>query len=87
MFLSSFDNIIDEYFIESIEDFDKPLQIMINFILGKQHFPTSWSKGVVIPVYNKGNNTNPINYRSITLISCFSKLFTSVINERLKMED
>lgn len=87
MLLSSFDNIIDEYFIEGIEDFDKPLKIMFNFILGKQHFQTSRSKGVVIPVYNKGDNTNPNNYRSITLKSCFTKLFTSVINERPKMED
>ena len=73
-----------EYFIEGIDILDKPLEILFNYILDKQCFPKSWSKGVIIPVYKKGDNTDVNNYRGITLISCFAKLFTTVINERLK---
>jgi hypothetical protein len=47
-------------------------------------FPKSWSQGVVIPVFKKGDSSEPTNYRGITLISCFAKLFTVAINERLK---
>ena len=46
-------------------------------------FPDVWSKGIIIPIYKKGVKTNPDNYRSITSLSCFGKLFTSVINDRI----
>ena len=37
-----------------------------------------------MPIYkNKGDETNAENYRPITLISCFGKLFTAVLNNRL----
>ena len=32
----------------------------------------------------KGEINDPNNFRGITLVSCFSKLFTSVLNQRLK---
>ena len=32
----------------------------------------------------KGDSNEPSNYRGITLVSCFGKLFTIIINERLK---
>ena len=31
----------------------------------------------------KGDNSDPKNYRPVTLLSCIGKLFTSIINERL----
>ena len=43
-----------------------------------------WTKGVVIPIYkNKGDKASPRNYRPITLLSCLSKVFTTIINNRL----
>ena len=80
----STDNVIYEYFTEGIDVLDKPLVILLNYILEKQSFPKSWSKRVIIPIHKKGETSNPNNYRGITLISCFAKLFTSVINNRLK---
>ena len=80
----SYDNIIYEYFKEAISLLDKPLHIFFNHILENETFPSSWSKGVVIPVYKKGEYSDTNNYRGITLTSCFSKLFTVLINERLK---
>ena len=32
---------------------------------------------------NKGDSKDPSNYRWISLVSCFSKVFTSIINNRL----
>ena len=32
---------------------------------------------------NKGNNTDPSNYRGITLLSCLGKAFTTIVNKRL----
>ena len=80
----STDNIIYEYFTACIDYLDKPLLSLFNHILDKQVYPKTWSRGVIIPVYKKGDSSDPTNYRGITLTSCFSKLFTSLINERLK---
>lgn len=33
---------------------------------------------------SKGNASEPSNYRQITLLSCFGKLFTSILNIRLQ---
>ena len=62
-----------------------PLEILFNYILNERTFPKQWPKGVIIPIHSKGDNQNPSKYRGITLLSCFGKLFTMVINERLKV--
>ena len=80
----SFDNILYEYFKESIHVISHSLEITFNHILNTQKFPVSWSTGVIIPLYKKGESSDPNNYRGITLISCFAKLFTVILNERLK---
>ena len=41
--------------------------------------------GMVVPIHKKGNTNDVNNYRGIELISCFAKLFTSILNTRLKI--
>ena len=39
-----------------------------------------------MPIYkNKRGKTKPENYRPITILSSMGKLFTSILNERLKV--
>ena len=56
-----------------------------NSVLDSAFVPTDWCTGIITPIYKgKGSRDNPDNYQGITLLSCIGKLFTSVINRRLK---
>ena len=57
---------------------------MFNLILDTGFIPEAWSKGTILPIYkNKGDIKDPDNYRGITILSCFGKLFTAILNHRL----
>ena len=57
-----------------------------NIIFDSGIVPHDWSAGNIIPIYKqKGDPTDPENYRPITLLSCLGKLFTSIINNRLHL--
>ena len=57
---------------------------LFNVIFDKGIVPEVWTIGNIKPFYkNKGNPKDPEKYRTITLLSNFGKLFTSVINTRL----
>ena len=78
------DNILNEY-IKNTKEMFLPLYVkLFNAILDTGLIPSTWIEGMIVPIYkNKGDETNAENYRLITLISCFGKLFTAVLNNRL----
>ena len=58
---------------------------LFNLILDTGIVPENWTCGVIKPIFkNKGDPADPSNYRPFTLLSCFGKLFTAIINTRLK---
>ncbi|XP_063420573.1 uncharacterized protein LOC134705786 [Mytilus trossulus] len=77
------DGILNEYFIEYKDVFMPVLLYIFNGILQSGIFPTDWAKAILIPIFKKGNVLDPNNYRGISLVSNFGKLFTSVLNQRL----
>jgi hypothetical protein len=78
------DNVINEY-IKTPADLMTPLYVnLFNIILDNGVFPNEWLIGVIKPIFkNKGNRLLPENYRPITLLCCISKLFTTILNNRL----
>ena len=57
---------------------------LFNLIIKTGIIPEAWSKGTILPIYkNKGDINDPDNYRGITILSCFRKLFTALLNQRL----
>ena len=76
--------ILNEY-LKNATDILRPLLIkLFNIIFKSGKLPTLWLDGRIRPIFkNKGDSANPENYRPITILSCFSKLFTSILNNRL----
>ena len=78
------DQILNEY-IKSTANIVMPLYVsLFNKILDTGTFPEDWTLGMIVPIFKKkGNIDNCDNYRGITLLSCFGKLFTNILNTRL----
>ncbi|MEW8548549.1 MAG: reverse transcriptase family protein, partial [Candidatus Thiodiazotropha sp.] len=79
------DNILNEYIKSSVEIMMPIYVSFFNMVLNTGILPDSWLEGIIKPIYKrKGDPLQPENYRPITILSCFGKLFTSVLNTRLQ---
>ena len=47
-------------------------------------FPSKLKHANIIPIYKDGNEDDPSNYRPISLLSIFNRLFEKVMYNRLK---
>ena len=47
-------------------------------------FPSKLKHAKIIPIYKDGNEDEPSNYRPISLLSIFNRLFEKVMYNRLK---
>ena len=56
---------------------------LFNKIFQTGHYPFAWTRSVIVPLLKKGDATNLENYRGISLLSVVSKVFTSILNQRL----
>ena len=59
------------------------LEKLFNLILFNGVYPKSWSTGNLVTIFINGSPVDPNNYRGITINSCLSKLFNSILNKRL----
>ncbi|RUM93187.1 MAG: hypothetical protein DSZ28_08770, partial [Thiothrix sp.] len=50
----------------------------------KQCYPQEWNRSIIVPLFKSGDKLNPANYRGISLLSIVSKLFTSILTDRLQ---
>ena len=77
------DGIINEYFIEFKDILLPFLHSIFNAMYNTGYFPNTLCDALIVPIYKKGNTADPGNYRGISLLSCMTKLFTSILNKRL----
>ena len=57
---------------------------LFNLVLDTGIIPDPWLEGIIRPIFKRsGDPKQPENYRPITILSCFGKLFTAILNLRL----
>ena len=58
---------------------------LYNYILGKREFPDAWAEGLRTAVYKAGYRLDPNNYRGITVLPIFAKIFEIAFHDRLQL--
>ena len=53
---------------------------LFNKVLEDGVYPDDWCKAIIVPVYKKRETSDPNNYRGISLLSCISKLLSTILN-------
>ena len=70
-------DLIRNEFLKSSLEMRRVIVDLFNIVLDSGIVPSKWYIGVIILIFkNKGENTNPDNYRGITLLNCLGTLFT-----------
>ena len=81
---SGADKILNEYLKHCLPKFIIMITKLINLILDSGIFPERWSLGIIESIYKNSGDSNCLsNYRGITILSCLSKLFSNLLNNRL----
>jgi hypothetical protein len=60
-----------------------PLSVIINHSFSNALFPDTLKIAKVIPLYKSGSKSDPSNYRPISLLNTFSKIYEKAINARI----
>ena len=56
---------------------------LFNKIFNQSYFPKEWVTSIIVPIHKKGSKLVMDHYRGISLLSLSSKIFTSILNNRL----
>lgn len=60
-----------------------PLRILFNLALKTKTFPSRWKVAKVCPVFKSGDRALVDNYRAISILSNFSKVFEIILYDRI----
>jgi hypothetical protein len=61
------------------------IQKFINSIRNKKVLPDQWKDSIIVPIHKKGNKTDCINYRGISMLSYTYNILTSILLSRLSL--
>ena len=81
---SSFDQISNEMLKVGGNIIIEPLLKLFNSILDHSLYPSAWKQDILNPIHKSGAKDNPNNFRGIAIASCFGKLYTTLLRNRLQ---
>ena len=62
----------------------KPLTFLFNQSISTGEYPNCFKIAKLVPLYKADKHCDPSNYRPISLLNCFDKVFEKLINRQLK---
>jgi len=71
---------------------EMPIEILMlwksifNFYIKNKTTPKYWRRGVIFPIYKKGDECDLANYRPIALLQTQYKIYSAIINKRLQKQ-
>jgi len=74
-----YDDIPIKFIKDNVKELTPCLTKLINQSIVKNTFPNSLKIAKVTVIYKSGDPTNPNNYRPISVLSAFSKIFETVL--------
>ena len=81
---SSFDQISNEMLKVSGPIISEPLIKLFSCILNSSVYPSAWKYDILHPIHKSSEKDDPNNFRGILIASCFGKLFTTLLRNRLQ---
>ena len=77
------DNILDDVLKTGELCLVDPLVKLMNLIFESEKYPLKWTRNLLITLHKGGLPDKPDNYRGISISSCLSKLFSTVLYFRI----
>jgi len=78
-----YENNVSDFLIDANNVISPYLCTIFNHIYDNCIYPEAWSKGVIVPIYKKGDKNIPANYRGITLVNVIGKIFSLILRNRI----
>ena len=77
------DNISNELLKNGGKGMNMSILSLFQRLIQMNATPSEWNKGIIIPIFKKGDRKDLNNYRGITLSSCVSKIFNRIIADTI----
>jgi hypothetical protein len=72
-----------ELFQAGEETLRSGMHTLVNSILDKEELPDQWKESIIVPLHNKDDNTDYLNYRGISLLSTSCKILSNILLSKL----
>lgn len=73
------DNIPPQFIVKCAEQLSTPLFLIFNHSLLSGIFPEKWKEALIVPIHKNGKKDLITNYRPISILCTFAKVFESLV--------
>lgn len=77
------DNVPPIFIHNCAEALVQPLKLLFQRSLNESKFPSKWKEANVVPVHKKSSKTKIENYRPISILNTFSKIFEKIVYDQI----